>query len=98
MENNKKQEIELPMEQAPNTLLLSFVAALHPAGPFVCPSDFVYGIRAPRFPDPLLSGYSFSSSSEMTSCPGFVDEQLETQSKKAFTSSCCKRIASLSFL
>lgn len=60
-----QQEIELPMERAPNILLLSFVAALHPAGPFMRPSDLVYGIHAPRFLDSLLSGYSFSSSSEI---------------------------------
>lgn len=85
-----QEKIELPMEHARTSS--EHGAIVLRSSPSSCRTfrtpiivSLVYGIRALRSPDPLLSGYSFSSSSETMSYPGFVDEQLETQSKGAFS-------------
>lgn len=75
-----QQKIELPMEHARTSS--EHGAIVLRSSPSSCRT---FRIRTLRSPDPLLSGYSFSSSSETTSYPGFVDEQFETQSKGAFT-------------
>lgn len=90
-DEKRQQEIELPMEHTRTSS--EHGAIVLRTSPSSCRTFrtpirsriyFVYGIRAPRSPDQLLFGYSFSSSSETTSYPGFVDEQLETQSNRAF--------------
>lgn len=90
-DEKKQQEVELPMEHARTTSEHeAIVLRTNPSScrtfstPIRSRIYLVYGIRAPSLPDRLLSGYSFSSSSETTSCPGLVEEQLETQSNGAF--------------